>query len=86
MKSLNDEQITKLTKGIIKFCIMPELVNSFEYPSFSNFHKACEGLENCEDILENWLNELDTNIDAQIAKIYQDIFDSIKDHLNNWPI
>ena len=84
MKSLTDQEITELTKGIIKHCIIPQLTNFFTYPSFEHFHKAAECLPNYEEVLKVWLDENNKEIDGQISKIYRDIEESIVEGLNGF--
>ena len=79
--NLNSEHITLLTKGLIKHSIIPELHNFFSYPSFENFHKACETVPDSDLILKTWLDEPYSEIDRQIYKIYKDIESSIIEHL-----
>jgi len=79
--TLTNEQITQLTKGIIKHCILKQLHNFFDFPSFENFHKACECLPDANLILKTWLEQSETELDDQICKIYKDIEESIVTHL-----
>ena len=81
--NLSDEQITLLTKGIIKHSVIPQLSNLFDYPSFENFDKAVESIPNSDLILKTWLDQAETVIDVQINKIYKDIEESIVEHLKD---
>lgn len=78
MKTLTDDQITQLTKGIVKHCIIPQLSDIFECPMFQEFDKAAKTLTDSEEIIRAWL---DGNLDKQIDKVYKDIETSIITHL-----
>ena len=84
MTTLNAKQIQKLTKAIVKYCIIPELKDFFEFPSYTNLAGAtvnCLTESEANTILQAWTDQTNTEIDDQILTIYSDIESFIKDSL-----
>ena len=78
--TLNDQQLTTLTKNIVKYCIIPQLPDTFSCPSYENIFKAFECLQDSWMSYEKWLDQ-DVNTCEQVDKIYSDIKDNIIESL-----